>query len=144
MITEQSNSVRSGMPQQIPEDHLTNAVRSQTYSRNPQPSRRPWPPREACHLTDTEGSYHGSEEIHSSSKPTRQNRRENRIYHPKLPVFTGQELWEVHYNRFKDVAAQEDWTDSEKLRELLPRLQGRAEEFVYSLLSSDNRRNFNP
>ena len=140
MMTEQSSSVRSRLPQQIPEDHLTNAVRSQTYSRNPQPSRRPWPPSEACHPTDTEGSNHGSEEIHSSS--TRQNRRENRFYHPKLPAFTGQESWEVYYNRFKDVAAQEDWTDSGKLRELLPRLQGRAGEFVYSQLSSDTRRNF--
>ena len=41
MMAEQSNPVRSRMPQQITEDHLTNVVRSQTYRRNPQPSRRP-------------------------------------------------------------------------------------------------------
>ena len=124
MMTEQSNSVRSRMPQQIPEDHLTNAVRSQTYRRNPQPSRRPWPSSEACHLTDTESSNHGSEEIHSSS--TRQNRRENRFYHPKLPAFTGQESWEVYYNRFKDVAAQEDWTDSEKFTGIATKITGKS------------------
>ena len=148
MMTEQSNPVRSRMPQHIPEDHMTNAVRSQTYLRNPQPSRRPrrsimsidGQRSEAYSFTDTETSDHGSDEIHSSS--TQHNRRENRCYHPKLPAFTGQESWEVYYNRFEDVAAQEDWTDKEKLKELLPKLQGKAGDFVYSQLSCSTRRNF--
>ena len=145
MMTEQSNPVRSRIPQQITEDHLTNVIRSQTYRRNPQPSRRPRRSidrrrSEDYSFTDTETSDHGSDEIHSSG--TRHNSRENRCYHPKLPAFTGQESWEVYYNRFEDVAAQEDWTDKDKLRELLPKLQGKAGDFVYSQLSCSTRRNF--
>ena len=145
MMAEQSNPVRSRMPQQITEDHLTNVVRSQTYRRNPQPSRRPLRSidrrrSEDYSFTDTETSDHGSDEIHSSG--TQHNRRKNRCYHPKLPAFTGQESWEVYYNRFEDVAAQEDWTDKDKLRELLPKLQGKAGDFVYSQLSCSTRRNF--
>ena len=59
-----------------------------------------------------------------------------------MPSYTGQELWEVHYNSFNDVAIQEGWCEADKLRELLPILQGKACEFVYGQLSSTTRRKF--
>ena len=147
MMTEktQSRPVKHRSPQQIPVDYLENTSRSQTYGRNPEPSRRPCrsltrQPSQAYQITDTEASDHGSDEIHCSI--AQQNRSENSCYHLKLPAFTGQESWEVYFNRFEDVAVQEDWTDKEKLRELLPKFQGKAGDFVFSQLSSTTRRNF--
>ncbi|CAC5410265.1 unnamed protein product [Mytilus coruscus] len=46
----------------------------------------------------------------------------------KLPAFTGNEKWEVWLNRFQAVARLNNWDDNEKLRELIPRLQGEAGE----------------
>ena len=147
MMTEktQSRPVRHRSPQQIPVDYLANTSRSQTYGRNPEPSRRPCrsltrQPSQAYQITNTEASNHGSDEIQCSI--TQQNKRKNRCCHPKLAAFTGEESWEVYFNRFEDVAVLDDWTDKEKLRELLPKLQGKAGDFVFSQLSSTTRRNF--
>ena len=70
------------------------------------------------------------------------NRRSRPGYHVRLPPFTAQEEWKVYYNRFKAVAKLEGWSDHEKLRELLPRLQGKAGEFVHDQLRSDVRNDF--
>ncbi len=48
----------------------------------------------------------------------------------------------MYYNRFRDVARLEGWTNEEKLRELLPKLQGKAGEFVYGQLSRSVRSDF--
>ena len=76
----------------------------------------------------------------------RSNRRTTRASShregPRLPAFTGKELWKVWLNRFEDVAEQRGWDDSEKLNELLPKLQGVAGEFVYGQLSRRTRQNF--
>lgn len=76
----------------------------------------------------------------SRNSSIRQNYHSNR--HVRLPPFTGQEPWTVYYNRFKDVAELEGWTEAEMLRELLPRLQGKAGEFVYGQLTRDARSSF--
>ena len=59
-----------------------------------------------------------------------------------LPPFTGKEPWKVYFNRFEDVARLEGWSETTKLRELLPRLQGQVGEFVYEQLHGDFRSNF--
>ena len=69
-------------------------------------------------------------------------RRQGYHHHTRLPPFTGQEPWKVYYNRFRDVAKLEDWSNDEMLRELLPRLQGKAGEFVYGQLNRGARSSF--
>ncbi|CAC5423944.1 unnamed protein product [Mytilus coruscus] len=69
-------------------------------------------------LSDT-GSIATSQIFKSRSRP---KSGEN----VKLPAFTGNEKWEVWLNRFQAVARLNNWDDNEKLRELIPRLQGEA------------------
>ena len=49
----------------------------------------------------------------------------------KLPAYTGKKKWEVWCNRFETVAKLNNWDKKEKLNELLPRLQGEAEDIVF-------------
>ena len=88
----------------------------------------------------SEESEHGSSQLLSYS--SQRSKRNTSSHHTRLPAFTAQEPWTVYYNRFKSVAKLEGWTDREKLRELLPRLQGKAGEFVYDQLRSDVREDF--
>ncbi|MCG8112821.1 MAG: hypothetical protein N0E59_18855 [Candidatus Thiodiazotropha taylori] len=80
------------------------------------------------------------------SNPRRewQNRRQQqRVSQPnnagfpdfKLPPFNGKEDWKVWLNRFEAVATRKHWSDDDKLDNLLPRLQGRAGDFVYTQLN---------
>ncbi|CAC5421921.1 unnamed protein product [Mytilus coruscus] len=79
-------------------------------------------------LSDT-GSIATSQIFKSRSRPkSGQN--------VKLPAFTGNEKWEVWLNRFQAVARLNNWDDNEKLRELIPRLQGEAGDFVFDQLPS--------
>ena len=55
----------------------------------------------------------------------------------KLPSFNGKEEWKVWLNRFEAVARRRNWNDDGKLDNLLPRLQGRAGDFVYNQLSQE-------
>lgn len=52
----------------------------------------------------------------------------------KLPPFSGKEEWKVWINRFEAVAERRCWDDGTKLDNLLPRLQGRAGDFVFNQL----------
>ena len=52
----------------------------------------------------------------------------------KLSPFTGKEPWNVWFDRFSEVAIRQGWSTDDKLGELLPRLQGRAREFVFDQL----------
>ena len=55
----------------------------------------------------------------------------------KLPPFSGKEEWKVWLNRFEAVAKRRNWDDEVKLDNLLPRLQGREDDFVYNQLSEE-------
>ena len=68
--------------------------------------------------------------------------RDSHSRNVRLPPSTGEEPWKVYFNRFEDVARLEGWSETTKLRELLPRLQGQAGEFVYEQLSGEFRSNF--
>ncbi|KAK3098231.1 hypothetical protein FSP39_017431 [Pinctada imbricata] len=60
----------------------------------------------------------------------------------KLPPFTGKEEWKVWIRRFEDVAERRDWTDAEKLDEILPRMHEMAGDFVFGQLDKSVRRRY--
>ena len=60
----------------------------------------------------------------------------------KLPAFTGKDSWKVWYNRFNTIAELNNWAQTTRWNQLLPRLQGDAGEFVYGELPQDITCNF--
>ena len=60
----------------------------------------------------------------------------------KLPIFTGNEPWNVLFNRFTEVADRRCWSEDDRLDEILPRLQGAAGKFVFSQLRREVRTNY--
>ena len=52
----------------------------------------------------------------------------------KLPPFNGKEEWKIWINRFEAVAERKNWDEEKKLDNLLPKLQGKAGDFVFSQL----------
>ena len=65
----------------------------------------------------------------------RQHSPEN--YGLKIPPFNGKEDWKVWINRFEAIAERRQWSEGRKLDNLLPKLQGKAGDFVFSQLSKD-------
>ncbi len=108
-------------------------IRQDPVSRNNRGACRPLGFQTSDHLADTSG-----EESERTVRGFHNNHRQA----SKLPPFTGKEKWIVWFNRFSDVARLRRWTESQKLDELLPRLQGAAGEFVYEMLSQRTRSNF--
>ena len=53
----------------------------------------------------------------------------------KLPPFNGKEDWKVWISRFETIAHRRNWNQDTRLDNLLPRLQGRAGDFVFNQLS---------
>ena len=52
----------------------------------------------------------------------------------KIPSFSGKEEWATWFARFDTIASRYNWTEDEKLDQLLPRLEGVAAEFVFTQL----------
>ncbi|MEW8547165.1 MAG: hypothetical protein AB2693_26945, partial [Candidatus Thiodiazotropha sp.] len=52
----------------------------------------------------------------------------------KLPPFNGKEDWKVWINRFEAIAERRNWSEESKLDNLLPKLQGKAGDFVFTQL----------
>ena len=52
----------------------------------------------------------------------------------KLPPFNGKEDWKVWINRFEAIAERRNWSEETRLDNLLPKLQGRAGDFVFTQL----------
>lgn len=84
-----------------------------------------------------------SDEESISTSIVTQNKRQ-RKFTQKLPPFTGQdkEKWIVWKGRFEEVADRGNWTDNDRLDELLPRMQGGAGEFVFEQLTKEIRSNY--
>lgn len=59
-----------------------------------------------------------------------------------LPPFTGEDDWKVWFNKFKTVAKRQHWTRGQKLDQLLPRLLGKAGDFVFGQLSQEEIDNY--
>ena len=68
----------------------------------------------------------------SFNENRRQQYRSN--YDMKLPSFDGKEDWKVWVSRFEAIAERRQWDDDTKLDNLLPKLQGRAGDFVITQL----------
>ena len=58
-------------------------------------------------------------------------------YGLKIQSFHGKEDWKVWINRFEAIAARKKWSEDVKLENLLPKLQGKAGDFVFTQLSKD-------
>ena len=55
----------------------------------------------------------------------------------KMPPYNGKEEWKVWINRFEAIADRRNWSEEVKLDNLLPKLQGKAGDFVFTQLSKD-------
>ena len=55
----------------------------------------------------------------------------------KIPPYNGKKEWKVWINRFEAIADRRTWSEEVKLDNLLPKLQGKAGDFVFMQLSKD-------
>ena len=87
---------------------------------------------ESSDLDDMESD--NSSDCHSvdTSRICRSKTKDNHSI--RLPAFIGIEKWEVWYHRFEAVAELKGWDETDKLQELLPRLQGDAGDFAFDEL----------
>ena len=60
----------------------------------------------------------------------------------KFKPFTGKEDWKVWFTRFDEMTDDFNWSEKEKSRELLNRLEGSAAEFVYKQLNRGARSDY--
>lgn len=105
-------------------------------------SRHRRPQRASSDSSESEDG-HSSTSRFSRSRTARNPSQHTAYAHsPRLPSFTGQEDWKVYHNRFEAVAAQQNWSESRKLTELLPRLQGKAGDFVFGQLGPSVHNNY--
>ena len=63
--------------------------------------------------------------------------RSSEWYGLKIPPFNGKEDWTTWINRFEAIAERRNWSEESKLDNILPKLQGKAGDFVFSQLSKD-------
>ena len=61
----------------------------------------------------------------------------------KLPPFNAKEDWKVWANRFEAVADRRRWDEETKLDHLVPKLQGKAGDFVFTQLPRRTRTSYN-
>lgn len=89
---------------------------------------------------DCEEEYHSeacTEDLHLGLPE--KNPKKKKI---TLPPFTGEDDWKVWFNKFKTVAKRQHWTRGQKLDQLLPRLLGKAGDFVFGQLSQEEIDNY--
>ena len=55
----------------------------------------------------------------------------------KMPPYNGKEEWKIWINRFEAIADRRNWSEEVKVDNLLPKLQGKAGDFVFTQLSKD-------
>ena len=63
--------------------------------------------------------------------------RNSEWYGLKIPPFNGKEDWKTWINRFEAIADRRRWDEESRLDNILPKLQGKAGDFVFSQLSKD-------
>ena len=64
-------------------------------------------------------------------------------YGLKIPPFNGKEDWKVWINRFEAIAERRHWNEETKLDNLLPQLQGKAGDFVFTQVTKQTLSNYN-
>ena len=73
--------------------------------------------------------------MHNSSKYDTD--RSSEWYCLKIPPFNGKEDWKTWINRFEAIAERRNWSEESKLDNILPKLQSKAGDLVFSQLSKD-------
>ena len=68
----------------------------------------------------------------SSRSVTERKYSSPEYYGLKIPQFNGKEDWKKWINRFEAFAERRNWTEETKLDNLLPKLQGKAGDFVFT------------
>ena len=63
-------------------------------------------------------------------------------YGLKIPPFNGKEDWKVWINRFEAIAERRYWNEETKLDNLLPKLQGKAGDFVFTQVTKQTLGNY--
>ena len=90
---------------------------------------------ENCTLSNaTKGRNQGSWQVRQPARPY--------LSDVKLPPFNGKEDWKVWITRFEAIAQRCNWNEDTRLDNLLPRLQGRAGDFVFNQLSYETKSSY--
>ena len=146
--TEQGNFCNSHRSHGIDEINQQNCVESRSMT-NPRGERN-YRPGTYQELQHSHGVNETSQQNGTESRPLLNTRKEWQPYRQqvsyqrnssfldaKLPPYNGKEDWKVWLNRFEAVANRRNWDDDTKLDNLLPKLQGRAGDFVFTQLSEE-------
>ncbi|MCG8046378.1 MAG: hypothetical protein N0E48_12120, partial [Candidatus Thiodiazotropha endolucinida] len=93
--------------------------------------------RRPCHQNPYETRSYVAD---NQFRKTHENGRQSSSYGYgfKLPSFDGKEDWKVWISRFEAIAERKHWDEGTKLDNLLPRLQGRAGDFVFTQLPRES------
>ena len=103
-------------------DYYDNISVNQSQDKHRRPPRVQW----------REAEYDSSER--RSDYTVNSRIQEPRDYEVKLPPFNGKEDWKIWVSRFETYAERRGWSDDKKLDNLIPKLQGKAGEFVFTQL----------
>ena len=131
----------AGNAVQKPQDEPTPFIDDKDDRRRFRPSRRKQPVV-TTRRTREESSSSSSDDSTDRDEHSSGHKRKNQESGTKLPPFLGTESWDVWINRFEDVATRRGWSEEEKLDAILPRLQGKAGEFVYGQLRKKIRNDY--
>lgn len=71
---------------------------------------------------------------HRGSMARRYGMSSLKAYDTKIPPFTGKEPWNTWIARFEAISSRYNWSEDEKLDQLLPKLDGVAADFVFTQL----------
>ena len=85
-------------------------------------------------LTMKEGKIQNPPILYQYSNKSISRRRQPspEYYGLKIPPFNGKEDWRVWINRFEATAERRKWSEEVKLDNLLPKLQSKAGDFVFT------------
>ena len=92
-----------------------------------------------CRDNQEQNSYQYNDKSFGQRKYSHrpENFRHSDNYGIKFPSFDGKEDWKVWISRFEEIAERRNWDNDMKLDNLLPKLQGRAGDFVFTQLPKD-------
>ena len=71
------------------------------------------------------------------NRPRRHGSKFHRFASVKLPTFDGKEDWSTWITRFEVIANRYQWSEEERLDQLLPKLEGTAAQFAFTQLTPD-------
>ena len=124
--------------EQIPQEQNDGTWRKSRLRELPSRRRR----QDISSDSDDELDHHHSQSPGSHSAHTSSLCQEPRRKYTKIPPFNGKESWKTWYNQFSEIADRRQWSDEDRLDELLPKLQGDAGEFAFGELPKTVRTSY--